>query len=164
MCSVFSRYGIHSVPSLLIVNQTTRIRHHGSKDVQSLVSFYKITTGIAYPKSSSLVCIQIFVIVLSVGNTFFFSFLNIFIYFRSRSSSRYSWRNTSPWGSLSGLGWSISERNLVERTLPPTFPSICSLESISVFLSRICVRSVSTMGCLHSSSESGDFGGVEAAS
>ncbi|KAL1565712.1 5-adenylylsulfate reductase-like, variant 2 [Salvia divinorum] len=46
MPSVFSRYGIHSVPSLLIVNQTTRIRHHGSKDLQSLLSFYKITTGL----------------------------------------------------------------------------------------------------------------------
>lgn len=46
MPSVFSRYGIHSVPSLLIVNQTTRIRHHGSKDLRSLVSFYKRTTGL----------------------------------------------------------------------------------------------------------------------
>ncbi|KAH6813850.1 hypothetical protein C2S51_022868 [Perilla frutescens var. frutescens] len=46
MPSVFSRYGIHSVPSLLIVNQTARIRHHGSKDLQSLVSFYKRTTGL----------------------------------------------------------------------------------------------------------------------
>ncbi|KAG6411872.1 hypothetical protein SASPL_124525 [Salvia splendens] len=44
--SAMPRYGIHSVPSLLIVNQTTRIRHHGSKDLQSLVSFYKITTGL----------------------------------------------------------------------------------------------------------------------
>ncbi|XP_057781129.1 5'-adenylylsulfate reductase-like 5 isoform X2 [Salvia miltiorrhiza] len=46
MPSVFSRYGIHSVPSLLIVNQTTRIRYQGSKDLQSLVSFYKRTTGL----------------------------------------------------------------------------------------------------------------------
>lgn len=46
MPSILSRYGIHSVPSLLIVNQTTRIRHHGSKDLQSLVTFYKRTTGL----------------------------------------------------------------------------------------------------------------------
>lgn len=45
MCSILSRYGIHSVPSLLIVNQTTRIRHRGSEDLQSLVTFYKRTTG-----------------------------------------------------------------------------------------------------------------------
>ncbi|KAI3450907.1 hypothetical protein Pfo_007572 [Paulownia fortunei] len=43
--SVFSRYGIHSVPSLLIVNPTTRMRYHGRKDLQSLVNFYKRTTG-----------------------------------------------------------------------------------------------------------------------
>ncbi|KAG8387376.1 hypothetical protein BUALT_Bualt02G0014900 [Buddleja alternifolia] len=44
--SVFSRYGIHSVPSLLIVNQTTGMRYHGLKDLQSLVNFYKRTTGL----------------------------------------------------------------------------------------------------------------------
>ncbi|XP_011089719.1 5'-adenylylsulfate reductase-like 5 isoform X1 [Sesamum indicum] len=45
---VFSRYGIHSVPSLLILNQTTRMRYHGRKDLQSLINFYKRTTGL-YP-------------------------------------------------------------------------------------------------------------------
>ncbi|KAL0369939.1 UNVERIFIED_CONTAM: 5'-adenylylsulfate reductase-like 5 [Sesamum angustifolium] len=48
MPSVFSRYGIHSVPSLLIVNQTTRMRYHGRKDLESLINFYKRTTGL-YP-------------------------------------------------------------------------------------------------------------------
>ncbi|KAK9169375.1 hypothetical protein Syun_001515 [Stephania yunnanensis] len=43
--SVFSRYGIHSVPSILMVNQTAKERHYGPKDVQSLVHFYKSTTG-----------------------------------------------------------------------------------------------------------------------
>ncbi|KAK4440424.1 5'-adenylylsulfate reductase-like 5 [Sesamum alatum] len=44
--SVFSRYGIHSVPALLIVDQTIQIRYHGRKDLQSLVNFYKRTTGL----------------------------------------------------------------------------------------------------------------------
>ncbi|CAA2986463.1 5'-adenylylsulfate reductase-like 5 [Olea europaea var. sylvestris] len=48
MPSVFSRYGIHSVPSLLIVNQTARMKYHGRKDFHSLVDFYKRTTGL-YP-------------------------------------------------------------------------------------------------------------------
>ncbi|CAI9768663.1 unnamed protein product [Fraxinus pennsylvanica] len=46
MPSVFSRYGIHSVPSLLIVNQTARMKYHGLKDLHSLVNFYKRTTGL----------------------------------------------------------------------------------------------------------------------
>ncbi|GER50686.1 5'-adenylylsulfate reductase-like 5 [Striga asiatica] len=45
MPSVFSRYGIHSVPTLLIVNQTTRMRYHGHKNLQSLKDFYKRSTG-----------------------------------------------------------------------------------------------------------------------
>ncbi|KAL6567138.1 hypothetical protein OROMI_015542 [Orobanche minor] len=44
--SVFSRYGIHSVPSLVIVNQTKQIGYHGRKDLQSLVNFYRSTTGL----------------------------------------------------------------------------------------------------------------------
>ncbi|XP_047937662.1 5'-adenylylsulfate reductase-like 5 [Salvia hispanica] len=43
---VFSRHGIHSVPSLLIVNKTTRVRYHGRKDLHSVVNFYKKTTGL----------------------------------------------------------------------------------------------------------------------
>ncbi|KAF8094610.1 hypothetical protein N665_0359s0050 [Sinapis alba] len=43
--SVFSRYGIHSLPSILIVNQTLRMRYHGQKDLASLVQFYEHTTG-----------------------------------------------------------------------------------------------------------------------
>ncbi|XP_051131293.1 5'-adenylylsulfate reductase-like 5 [Andrographis paniculata] len=46
MPSVFSRYGIHSVPALLMVNQTSRVRYHGQKDLQSLVNFYKRATGL----------------------------------------------------------------------------------------------------------------------
>ncbi|CAA0828993.1 5-adenylylsulfate reductase-like 5 [Striga hermonthica] len=45
MPSVFSRYGIHSVPTLLIVNQTARMRYHGHKNLQSLKDFYKRSTG-----------------------------------------------------------------------------------------------------------------------
>ncbi|CAN8300442.1 unnamed protein product [Cochlearia groenlandica] len=44
--SVFSRYGIHSLPSILIVNQTSKIRYHGQKDLASLIQFYKETTGL----------------------------------------------------------------------------------------------------------------------
>ncbi|XP_075490487.1 5'-adenylylsulfate reductase-like 5 [Primulina tabacum] len=45
MPSVFSRYGIHSVPSLLIVHHTTPTRFHGQKDLPSLTDFYKSITG-----------------------------------------------------------------------------------------------------------------------
>ncbi|XP_071690276.1 5'-adenylylsulfate reductase-like 7 [Rutidosis leptorrhynchoides] len=43
---VFSRYGIHGVPSILMVNKTTRMRHHGPKDLTSLLHFYKKATGL----------------------------------------------------------------------------------------------------------------------
>ncbi|KAK8514533.1 hypothetical protein V6N12_057434 [Hibiscus sabdariffa] len=43
--SIFSRYGIHSLPSILIVNQTSRIQYRGPKDIPSIVQFYKKTTG-----------------------------------------------------------------------------------------------------------------------
>ncbi|KAJ7971890.1 5-adenylylsulfate reductase-like 5 [Quillaja saponaria] len=44
--SVFSRYGIHSVPSILLMNQTSRVRYHGPKNLISLVQFYRRTTGL----------------------------------------------------------------------------------------------------------------------
>ncbi|CAA7061416.1 unnamed protein product [Microthlaspi erraticum] len=43
--SVFSRYGIHSLPSILIVNQTLKLRYYGQKDLASLIQFYEETTG-----------------------------------------------------------------------------------------------------------------------
>ncbi|CAH8381046.1 unnamed protein product [Eruca vesicaria subsp. sativa] len=43
--SVFSRYGIHSLPSILMVNQTLRMRYLGQKDLASLIQFYQHTTG-----------------------------------------------------------------------------------------------------------------------
>ncbi|XVF30806.1 hypothetical protein REPUB_Repub16aG0090100 [Reevesia pubescens] len=43
--SIFSRYGIHSLPSILIVNQTSRLRYRGPKDLHSIVQFYEKTTG-----------------------------------------------------------------------------------------------------------------------
>lgn len=46
MPSVFSRYGIHSVPSILMVNQTSRVRYYGPKDLPSLLQFYDKTTGL----------------------------------------------------------------------------------------------------------------------
>ncbi|KAK4786940.1 hypothetical protein SAY86_010773 [Trapa natans] len=44
--SIFSRYGIHSVPSILIVNQTSRLRYLGPKTLISLVQFYEKNTGL----------------------------------------------------------------------------------------------------------------------
>ncbi|TXG66331.1 hypothetical protein EZV62_007606 [Acer yangbiense] len=44
--SMFSRYGIHSLPSILLVNQTSRLRYRGQKDLCSLVQFYEETTGL----------------------------------------------------------------------------------------------------------------------
>ncbi|XP_054789654.1 5'-adenylylsulfate reductase-like 5 [Prosopis cineraria] len=43
--SVFSRYGIHSMPAILLVNQTSMIRYHGPKDLLSLIQFYERNTG-----------------------------------------------------------------------------------------------------------------------
>ncbi|KAJ8771726.1 hypothetical protein K2173_026903 [Erythroxylum novogranatense] len=44
--SVFSRYGIHSLPTILLVNQTSKISYQGSKNLQSLVQFYEETTAL----------------------------------------------------------------------------------------------------------------------
>ncbi|KAF5735155.1 5'-adenylylsulfate reductase-like 5 [Tripterygium wilfordii] len=44
--SIFSRYGIHSLPAILLVNQTSKIRYHGLKNLPSLVQFYERTTGL----------------------------------------------------------------------------------------------------------------------
>ncbi|XP_042465539.1 5'-adenylylsulfate reductase-like 5 [Zingiber officinale] len=46
MPSVLSRNGIHSFPSILLINGTTRIRYHGSKSLNSLVYFYKKSIGL----------------------------------------------------------------------------------------------------------------------
>ncbi|ONM10499.1 adenosine 5'-phosphosulfate reductase-like8 [Zea mays] len=44
-CSLFSRYGVRGFPAILLVNETTMVRYRGSKDLNSLVDFYKETTG-----------------------------------------------------------------------------------------------------------------------
>ncbi|VVB15026.1 unnamed protein product [Arabis nemorensis] len=44
--SVFSRYGIRSLPSILMVNETLKMRFHGQKDLASLIQFYQETTGL----------------------------------------------------------------------------------------------------------------------
>lgn len=46
MPSLFSRYGIHSLPALFIVNQTAQMRYYGPKDLRSLTYFYSRTTGL----------------------------------------------------------------------------------------------------------------------
>ncbi|KAK8933250.1 5'-adenylylsulfate reductase-like 5 [Platanthera zijinensis] len=45
MPSIFSRYGIHGFPTLLLSTKTERIIYGGSKDLDSLVCFYKKVTG-----------------------------------------------------------------------------------------------------------------------
>lgn len=60
MPSVLSRYGIHSLPTFLMVNQTSTMRFREPKDLHSLVKFYKKVTGfepvhyVAVDQSSSL--------------------------------------------------------------------------------------------------------------
>uniref|UniRef100_A0A0A9DC62 APRL8 n=1 Tax=Arundo donax TaxID=35708 RepID=A0A0A9DC62_ARUDO len=44
--SLFSRYGVHGFPAILLVNETAMVRYRGSKDLSSLVDFYKETTGL----------------------------------------------------------------------------------------------------------------------
>ncbi|PWZ24096.1 5'-adenylylsulfate reductase-like 5 [Zea mays] len=44
--SLFSRYGVRGFPAILLVNETTMVRYRGSKDLSSLVEFYKETTGL----------------------------------------------------------------------------------------------------------------------
>lgn len=46
MPSVFSRYGIHSLPSILLLNQTSRLQYHGPKTLDFLVEFYETNTGL----------------------------------------------------------------------------------------------------------------------
>ncbi|KAF8007343.1 hypothetical protein BT93_K1370 [Corymbia citriodora subsp. variegata] len=43
--SVLARYEICSLPSILVVNQTSMVKHHGSKTLLSLVQFYERNTG-----------------------------------------------------------------------------------------------------------------------
>ncbi|XP_050212800.1 5'-adenylylsulfate reductase-like 7 [Mercurialis annua] len=44
--SIFSRYGIHSLPTILMVNKTSKMQYHGPKNIQALVQFYENITGI----------------------------------------------------------------------------------------------------------------------
>lgn len=44
-CSLFSRYGVRGFPAILLVHETTMVRYRGPKDLNSLVDFYKETTG-----------------------------------------------------------------------------------------------------------------------
>lgn len=45
MPSLFSKYGVHSLPALFIVKQAVVMRYYGPKDFHSLAKFYKRTTG-----------------------------------------------------------------------------------------------------------------------
>eukprot|EP00252_Welwitschia_mirabilis_P018415 TRINITY_DN4093_c0_g2_i1.p1 TRINITY_DN4093_c0_g2~~TRINITY_DN4093_c0_g2_i1.p1 ORF type:complete len:325 (+),score=38.88 TRINITY_DN4093_c0_g2_i1:386-1360(+) len=50
MPSVLSRFGVHSFPSLFLLNQTTRIQYHRRKDsLPLLLDFYSETTGNSLP-------------------------------------------------------------------------------------------------------------------
>ncbi|KAI4386647.1 hypothetical protein MLD38_004563 [Melastoma candidum] len=52
--SLFSKYGIHSFPSIVLVNETSRIRYYGPKTLQSLIQFYEANTGIQPMQSLGL--------------------------------------------------------------------------------------------------------------
>ncbi|KAK7336262.1 hypothetical protein VNO77_16798 [Canavalia gladiata] len=43
--SLYSKYGIHSLPAILLVNQTSRVRYHGPNNLNTLVEFYERNTG-----------------------------------------------------------------------------------------------------------------------
>ncbi|KAL9233604.1 hypothetical protein vseg_008576 [Gypsophila vaccaria] len=45
MPSLLSRYNIHSLPALFILNQTGKMRYYGHKDLHSMMLFYKRTLG-----------------------------------------------------------------------------------------------------------------------
>ncbi|KAM7530206.1 hypothetical protein LguiB_033616 [Lonicera macranthoides] len=45
MPGILSRYVVHSFPTILMVNRTSRRRFRGVKDLHSLIKFYKKTTG-----------------------------------------------------------------------------------------------------------------------
>ncbi|XP_058722682.1 5'-adenylylsulfate reductase-like 5 [Vicia villosa] len=42
--SLYSKYGIHSLPSILLVNQTSKLRYRGPNDFLSLLEFYERNT------------------------------------------------------------------------------------------------------------------------
>ncbi|KAL8170915.1 hypothetical protein V2J09_022719, partial [Rumex salicifolius] len=56
--SLLSRFGVRSLPAVLIINQTTYVRYYGKKDLHSLARFYHKATGLdpvkdLLPSSSS---------------------------------------------------------------------------------------------------------------
>ncbi|KAL8159535.1 hypothetical protein V2J09_001072 [Rumex salicifolius] len=53
MPSLLSRYGVHSMPALLIINQTSNVRCHCQKNLPSLAKFYQKTTGHDIEKDAS---------------------------------------------------------------------------------------------------------------
>lgn len=44
LCSLYSKYGIHSLPAILLVNQTSRLRYRGLNNLLSLLEFYERNT------------------------------------------------------------------------------------------------------------------------
>ncbi|CAL0322802.1 unnamed protein product [Lupinus luteus] len=43
--SLYSKLGIHSLPAILLVNETSRMRYQGPKNLNSTVQFYERNTG-----------------------------------------------------------------------------------------------------------------------
>ncbi|OIW06472.1 hypothetical protein TanjilG_05243 [Lupinus angustifolius] len=43
--SLYSKYAIHSLPAILLVNQTSRVRYHGQNNLLPLIEFYERNTG-----------------------------------------------------------------------------------------------------------------------
>lgn len=44
--SILSKYGVHGLPTLFLLNSTMRVRYRGSRSLASLVAFYGDVTGI----------------------------------------------------------------------------------------------------------------------
>ncbi|XP_020212547.1 5'-adenylylsulfate reductase-like 5 isoform X3 [Cajanus cajan] len=44
--SLYTKYGIHSIPAIILVNQTSRVRYHGQNNLNALVQFYERNTGL----------------------------------------------------------------------------------------------------------------------
>lgn len=43
--SILSKYGVLGLPTLFLLNSTMRVRYHGSRTLDSLISFYSNVTG-----------------------------------------------------------------------------------------------------------------------
>ncbi|CAI9116290.1 OLC1v1017396C1 [Oldenlandia corymbosa var. corymbosa] len=52
--STLSKYGVHGFPTVFLLNSTIRVRYHGSRSLDSLVTFYNDVTGIETAPTSGI--------------------------------------------------------------------------------------------------------------